>query len=83
MLLRSLSDRALQATIAHAARKPGVDYVELSAQREVHGLEFGRSFVRPRSLPLAQRQAGWSRVQPAYSTIGDEQARQMMHALDE
>jgi hypothetical protein len=28
-------------------------------------------------LPLAQRQAGWSRLQMAYLTVGDEEARQL------
>jgi len=41
-----------------------------------------RQIVRQtKSLPLAQRQAGWSRLQPAYLTIGDDEARQMMAAL--
>jgi hypothetical protein len=30
-----------------------------------------------------QRQAGWSRPQPAYLTISDEEARQMMRALND
>src|SRR5262249_47590274 len=38
-----------------------------------------RQIVRQtKSLPLAQKQAGWARLQPAYLTIGDEEARQMM-----
>ena len=38
-----------------------------------------RQIVRTtRSLPLAQRQAGWSRLQMAYLTIGDEEARTLM-----
>ncbi len=31
-----------------------------------------------RNLPLAQRQAGWSRLQMAYLTVGDEEARKLM-----
>jgi hypothetical protein len=43
-----------------------------------------RQIVRQtKSLPLAQKQAGWSRLQPAYLSIGDDEARQMMHALTE
>ncbi len=41
-----------------------------------------RQIVRStRNLPLAQRQAGWSRLQMAYLTIGDEEARQLMRQL--
>jgi hypothetical protein len=38
-----------------------------------------RQIVRQiKSLPLAQRQAGWTRLQPAYLSIGDEEARDLM-----
>ncbi len=41
-----------------------------------------RQIVRQtKSLPLAQKRAGWARLQPAYLSIGDEEARQMMRAL--
>ncbi len=41
-----------------------------------------RQIVRQtRSLALAQRQAGWSRLQPTYLSIGDQEAREMMRAL--
>jgi hypothetical protein len=36
-----------------------------------------------RSLPLAQRQVGWSRLQTAYLTVGDDEARQLMQAVPE
>ena len=43
-----------------------------------------RQIVRvTRSLPLAQRQAGWSRLQTAYLTVGDDEARQLMHEVPE
>jgi integrase/recombinase XerD len=43
-----------------------------------------RHIVRQtKSLPLAQKQAGWARLQPAYLSLGDEEARQMMRALTE
>jgi integrase len=43
-----------------------------------------RQIVRTtRNLPLAQRQAGWSRLQMAYLTVGDEEARQLMRELTE
>jgi integrase len=38
-----------------------------------------RQIVRQtKSLPLAQRQAGWTRLQPAYLSIGDHEARELM-----
>src|SRR6266700_1066570 len=41
-----------------------------------------RQIVRStRSLPLAQRQAGWSRLQLAYLSIGDEEARALMREV--
>ena len=41
-----------------------------------------RQIVRStRNLPLAQRQAGWSRLQMAYLTVGDDEARQLMRGL--
>jgi hypothetical protein len=43
-----------------------------------------RQIVRTtRSLPLAQRQAGWSRLQMAYLTVGDEEARRLMQDVPE
>ena len=43
-----------------------------------------RQIVRTtRNLPLAQRQAGWSRLQMAYLTLGDDEARQLMATVDE
>jgi hypothetical protein len=38
-------------------------------------------FLPGAELALAQRQAGWSRLQMAYLTIGDEEARQLMRRL--
>jgi len=41
-----------------------------------------RQIVRQtKSLPLAQRQAGWSRLQPAYLSIGDQEARDLMRGV--
>lgn len=36
-----------------------------------------------RSLPLAQRPAGWSRLQIAYLSIGDDEARSLMATVNE
>jgi len=41
-----------------------------------------RQIVRQtKSLPLAQRQAGWTRLQPAYLSIGDAEARELMQGI--
>jgi integrase len=43
-----------------------------------------RQLVRQtRSLPLAQKQAGWSRLQMAYLTMGDDEARELMCGVTE
>jgi hypothetical protein len=43
-----------------------------------------RQWVRQtKSLPLAQKQAGWSRLQMAYLTIGDGEARELMSGVTE
>jgi integrase len=43
-----------------------------------------RQIVRTtRNLPLAQRQAGWSRLQMAYLTVGDQEARRLMQQVPE
>jgi integrase len=43
-----------------------------------------RKIVRDtHSLPLAQRQAGWSRLQMTYLTLGDDEARQLMRQVTE
>jgi hypothetical protein len=43
-----------------------------------------RQIVRQtRSLPLAQKQAGWSRQQMAYLTLWDEEARELMRRVEE
>jgi len=41
-----------------------------------------RQLVRStKSLPLAQKQARWSRLQMAYLTIGDDEARELMRGV--
>jgi integrase len=43
-----------------------------------------RQIVRQtKSLPLAQKQAGWSRLQMAYLTLGDDEARELMRRVAE
>jgi|SRR5579864_527714 len=36
-----------------------------------------------RNLPLAHRLAGWSRLQMAYLTVGDDEGRQLMQQVPE
>jgi hypothetical protein len=43
-----------------------------------------RQLVRQtKSLPLAQKQAGWSRLQMASLTLGDDEARELMRRVSE
>jgi integrase len=43
-----------------------------------------RQIVRhTRSLPLAQKQAGWARLHPEYLTLRDEEARHLMRDVPE
>jgi hypothetical protein len=43
-----------------------------------------RQIVRAtRSLPLAPRQANWARLQTAYLTVSDDEARQLMQEVPE
>ena len=36
-----------------------------------------------KSLPIAQRQAGWSRLQMAYLGVSDEEVREAMRSVHE
>jgi hypothetical protein len=38
---------------------------------------------RTKNLPLAQKQAGWSRLQMVYLTLGDDEARDLMRRVEE
>jgi integrase len=43
-----------------------------------------RQIVRTtRSLPIAQKQAGWSRLQMAYLSVSDDEVRRAMQAVDD
>ena len=43
-----------------------------------------RQIVRQtKSLPLAQKQAGWSRLQMTYLTLGDDEARELMRRVED
>jgi integrase len=43
-----------------------------------------RQIVRTtKSLPVAQKQAGWSQLQMAYLTVSDDEVRRAMQAVDD
>lgn len=69
---------ALRASKYGAAGEPAPVHPHLLRHARV------REIVRrTKSLPLAQKQAGWARLQMAYLSIGDEEARQMMAGCPE
>jgi hypothetical protein len=81
-ILKEASERAdvqvlaLRASRYGAAGEPAPAHLHLFRHARV------RQIVRStRNLPLAQRQAGWSRLQMAYLTVGDEEARQLMQQV--
>jgi integrase len=84
LLVRQTSERAEVRVLALRASKHG----QAGEPAPVHPHLLRHARVRQivrqtKSLPLAQKQAGWARLQPAYLSLGDEEARQMMRALVE
>ena len=82
LIVKEASERANVRVLALRASKHGL----AGEAAPVHPHLFRHARVRQivrstRNLPLAQRQAGWSRLQMAYLTIGDEEARQLMREL--
>src|SRR5437899_3359907 len=74
----NVRDLALRASRYGPAGDPAPVHPHLFRHARV------RQIVRStRNLPLAQRQAGWSRLQLAYRSIGDEEARALMHQVPE
>ena len=76
-ILKAASERAdVRASHHGAVGEPAPAHPHLFRDARV------RQIVRStRNLPLAQRQAGWSRLQMAYLTVGDEEARQLMRQV--
>ena len=69
---------ALRPSGAGAAGEPAPIHPHLLRHARV------RQIVRStKSLPIAQRQAGWSWLQMAYLTVGDEEVRRAMRSVDE
>jgi len=84
LIVKEVSERANVRVLALRASKHG----PAGEAAPVHPHLFRHARVRQivrstRNLPLAQRQAGWSRLQMAYLTVGDEEARQLMRELTE
>jgi integrase len=82
LIVKQASERAQVRVMALRASRHG----EAGEPAPVHPHLFRHARVRQivrstRNLPLAQRQAGWSRLQMAYLTIGDDEARQLMRQI--
>ncbi len=84
LIVKEASERAGVGVLALRASKHGLAGEPAPVYPHLFRHARVRQIVRQtRSLPLAQRQAGWSRLQPAYLSIGDEEARRMMRDLTE
>jgi integrase len=82
LIVREASERAGVRVLALRTSKHG----QAGEAAPVHPHLFRHARVRQivrqtKSLPLAQRQAGWTRLQPAYLSLGDEEAREMMRSV--
>jgi integrase len=83
-IVKAASERAGVRVLALRASQHGA----IGEPAPVHPHLFRHARVRQivrvtRSLPLAQRQAGWSRLQMVYLTVGDDEARQLMQEVPE
>jgi len=84
LIVKEASARADVQVLALRASKHGL----VGEPAPVHPHLFRHARVRQivrttRNLPLTQRQAGWSRLQMAYLTLGDDEARQLMRTVEE
>jgi hypothetical protein len=84
LIVKEASERANVRVLALRRSKHGPS----GEAAPVHPHLFRHARVRQilgttRNLPLAQRQAGSSRLQMAYLTIGDDEARLLMQELTE
>ena len=82
LIVKQASERADVRVLALRASRHGA----AGEAAPVHPHLFRHARVRQivrstRNLPLAQRQAGWSRLQLAYLTVGDDEARRLMQEL--
>jgi integrase len=84
LIVKQASERADVRVLALRASKHGPAGEAAPAHPHLFRHARVRQIVRQtKSLPLAQRQAGWTRLQPAYLSIGDVEAREMMRTLTE
>ncbi len=82
-----VKEASARAEIQVLALRPS-QYGDAGAPAPVHPHLFRHARVRQlvrqtKSLPLAQKQAIWSRLQMAYLTIGDDEARELMRGVTE
>jgi integrase len=83
-ILKAASERADVRVLAMRASHYGAIGEPAPAHPHLFRHARVRQIVRTtRNLPLAQRQAGWSRLQLAYLTISDDETRQLMQTIDE
>jgi integrase len=83
-IVKEASERAHVRVLALRESKAG----KAGAPAPVHPHLFRHARVRQivrqtRSLPLAQQQAGWARLQLAYLTLGDDETREPMRRVEE
>ena len=83
-IVKEASERAQVRVLALRESRDG----KAGAPAPVHPHLFRHARVRQivrqtKSLPLAQKQAGWSRLQMAYLTLGDDEARELMRRVRE
>jgi integrase len=83
-IVRAASERAnvrvlaLRSSMYGRAGEPAPVHPHLFRHARV------RQIVRStKSLPIAQKQAGWSRLQMAYLSVSDEEVREAMRSVDE
>jgi integrase/recombinase XerD len=82
-LVKAASERA---GVRVLALQPGIPAEGVPAPVHPHLLRRARvrQLVRAtKSLPIAQKQAGWARLQLAYLSVGDDEVREAMRAVSE
>jgi len=83
-ILKTASEHADVHVLACGASQHGAVGERAPAHPRLFRHARVRQIVRgTRSLPFAQHQAGWSRLQLAYLSIGDEEARALMREVPE
>ena len=83
-IVKAASERANVRVLALRASHDGAVGEPAPAHPHLFRHARVRQIVRTtRNLPLAQRQAGWSRLQMAYLTVGDEEAHRLMREVPE